>query len=87
LKARIRSAQLQAALSINQELIRLYWDIGKQIVERQKAEGWGKSVVDQLARDLQKEFSGVAGFSPENLWKMRRFTWRIRTRYRISHSL
>lgn len=73
LKARVRAAQLQASLSVNRELICLYWDIGKQIVERQKTEKWGKNVVDHLARDLQTEFAGVAGFSPQNLWKMRAF--------------
>jgi DUF1016 N-terminal domain len=73
LKARIRSAQLKAAVAVNRKLIQLYWDIGKQIVERQQAEAWGRSVVDRLARDLQREFSGVAGFSAQNLWKMRAF--------------
>lgn len=73
LKNRIRSAQLRAAVSVNRELIELYWDIGKQIVERQQTESWGRSVVDRLARDLQREFPGVSGFSSQNLWKMRVF--------------
>ena len=73
LKTRIRSAQLQAAVSVNQELIRLYWDIGKQIVQRQQAESWGRSIVSRLAQDLQKEFPGVTGFSLSNLWRMRSF--------------
>lgn len=73
LKERIRGAQVRAALSVNRELIALYWDIGRIIVARQKAEGWGKSVVDQLARDLQAEFPGVSGFSASNVWRMRSF--------------
>jgi predicted nuclease of restriction endonuclease-like (RecB) superfamily len=73
IKTRIRSAQLRAAVSVNRELIQLYWDIAKQIVERQQAESWGRSVVDRLARDLQREFPGVAGFSPSNVWRMRAF--------------
>jgi predicted nuclease of restriction endonuclease-like (RecB) superfamily len=73
LKTRIRSAQFKAAVSVNHELIQLSWDIGKQIVERQRAEPWGRSVVDRLAHDLQREFPGVAGFSAQNLWKMRAF--------------
>nr|WP_165233766.1 DUF1016 N-terminal domain-containing protein [Aquisphaera insulae] len=73
LKARIRTAQVKAALAVNRELIGLYWDIGRTIVERQKAEGWGKSVVDRLAADLQKEFPGESGFSGSNLWRMRSF--------------
>src|SRR5262245_16104025 len=73
LKTRIRSAQLKAAVAVNRELTELYWDIGKQIAERQQAESWGRSVVDRLARDLQREFPGVGGFSSPNLWKMRSF--------------
>ena len=53
---------------MNKELIRLYWDIGKLIAERQKSEGWGKSVVLRLAEDLQQEFPGIIGFSVQNLW-------------------
>jgi predicted nuclease of restriction endonuclease-like (RecB) superfamily len=73
LKRRIRAVQLKAAISVNRELIALYWHIGKSITERQRTEGWGKSVVDRLARDLQSEFPGVSGFSPQNIWYMRAF--------------
>jgi hypothetical protein len=73
LKGRIRTAQVKATLAVNRELIGLYWDIGRSIVERQKAEGWGKSIVDRLAADLQKEFPGESGFSPRNVWRMRAF--------------
>jgi len=72
-KSRIRTAQIKAALSVNRELIQLYWDIGKSIVEAQKGKGYGKQVVERLAADLQKEFPGVAGFSAQNIWKMRAF--------------
>jgi len=73
LKQRIRMVQVRATMAANRELIALYWDIGKGIVERQQHEGWGKAVVERLATDLQKEFPGVAGFSPLNLWRMRAF--------------
>jgi hypothetical protein len=73
LKARVRAAQLRAAVSVNRELILLYWDIGKIIVEAQKTKGYGKQVVERLAVDLQKEFPGTAGFSPQNVWFMRSF--------------
>jgi len=73
LKARVRAAQLRAALSVNRELILLYWDLGKTIVEAQKTKGYGKQVVERLAADLQKEFPGTAGFSPQNVWFMRSF--------------
>ena len=73
LKARIRTARVKAALSANRELIELYWYVGKGIVKRQRAEGWGRSVVERLSRDLRSEFPASAGFSGQNLWKMRAF--------------
>lgn len=73
IKARIVDAQYQALKAVNKELINLYWDIGKDISERQKTENWGKSVVEQLAKDLQSAFPGIGGFSSRNLWYMRNF--------------
>jgi predicted nuclease of restriction endonuclease-like (RecB) superfamily len=73
LKARIRSAQVRASLSINRELITLFWDIGRLIDERQRAEARGTSIVQRLAADLRQSFPGVAGFSSQNLWRMRAF--------------
>lgn len=73
LKKRIRSAQVRAAMAVNQELIRLYWQIGREILARQKAEGWGSKVIDRLAMDLKREFPGITGFSPRNLKYMRAF--------------
>lgn len=73
IKERILSAQYEALKAVNKELIALYWDIGKMIVERQEKEGWGKSVVERLSEDLQKEFSGIKGFSAANLWRIRNF--------------
>ncbi len=72
-KQRIRSAQYEALKAVNKELIALYWDIGKMIVTRQQEASWGKSVVEQLARDLQAEFPGIGGFSARNIWNMRSF--------------
>jgi len=72
-KSRIRTAQIKAALSVNRELIRLYWSIGRDIVERQHAEGWGAAVIDRLAADIQREFPGLAGFSRANVYRMRAF--------------
>jgi len=73
LKERIRIAQTKAVLSINAELISLYWDIGRRIVESREKSAWGKGVVEKLAGDLRREFSDVKGFSARNLWDMRRF--------------
>ena len=71
IKARIQSARISAAHSVNRELISLYWEIGKGIVAKQKTLGWGKSVVEQLSKDIQKEYDGISGFSADNLWRMR----------------
>ncbi len=73
LKTRVRSAQLKAAVSVNVEMIQLYWDIGRAIVERQSAMGWGAKVIDRLGEDLQREFPGQSGFSARNLKYMRSF--------------
>jgi predicted nuclease of restriction endonuclease-like (RecB) superfamily len=72
-KQRIRSAQYAALKAVNKELIALYWDIGRLIIERQQGESWGKSIVEQLAKDLRAEFPGISGFSARNIWRMRDF--------------
>ncbi|HYH81860.1 MAG TPA: PDDEXK nuclease domain-containing protein [Longimicrobium sp.] len=71
LKSRIRGTQVRAAVALNRELIGLYWDIGRAIVERQRRQEWGSSVIERLSRDLRAEFPGSHGFSPRNLWRMR----------------
>ncbi|MCL2164893.1 MAG: PDDEXK nuclease domain-containing protein [Oscillospiraceae bacterium] len=73
IKELIYQRQYEALRQVNAELIQLYWDIGAKITERQKEKGWGKSVVDVLARELQAEFPDVQGFSARNLWRMRGF--------------
>jgi len=73
LKERIRTAQVRAALAVNRELILLYWQIGQDILERQRQQGWGAKVVTKLSKDLQKEFPAMKGFSRTNLLYMRAF--------------
>ena len=73
LKARVRSARLTAAVAVNQELIQLDGSIGRDIVERQRREGWGAKVIDRLAADLRAAFPEMAGFSARNLRYMRDF--------------
>lgn len=73
LKERILHARVSAARAVNRDLILLYWDIGRGIVVKQQALGWGESVIDRLASDLQADFPGAGGFSPRNLRDMRRF--------------
>lgn len=73
IKQRIRSAQYEALKAVNREMINVYWDIGQIIVTQQQGASWGKSVVEQLAKDLQAEFPGISGFSARNIWRMRDF--------------
>ena len=73
IKAMIYRRQYEAMKRVNTELIQLYWDIGAEIDRKQREEGWGKSVVEVLAKELQKEFVGVSGFSARNLWLMKNF--------------
>jgi predicted nuclease of restriction endonuclease-like (RecB) superfamily len=73
LKERIRNAQVRAALSVNRELVLLYWQIGGEILMRQQQQGWGAKVIDKLAFDLRKTFPDIKGFSARNLKYMRAF--------------
>ena len=73
LKSRIQSARISAARALNSEVIILYWDIGQRIVQKQQALGWGDSVVELVAADLQREFPSLTGFSAQNVWRMRQF--------------
>jgi predicted nuclease of restriction endonuclease-like (RecB) superfamily len=71
LKTRIRTAQVRAALAVNRELLLLYWQIGRDILQRQEQEGWGAKIIDRLAKDLKREFPDMTGFSLRNLKYMR----------------
>jgi predicted nuclease of restriction endonuclease-like (RecB) superfamily len=73
LKDRITAARLGAARAVNQELVRLYWDVGRAIVRKQTTRGWGEAVVETLAKDLQAAFPDTRGFSARNLRDMKRF--------------
>lgn len=73
IKNKIRLSQYEAMKTVNQTLISLYWGIGKEIYNQQQEKGWGKGIVEILAKEIQKEFPGVKGFSASNLWRMRNF--------------
>lgn len=73
IRSRITTARIQAIRSVNKELITLYWDIGKSIVERQQKYKWGDNIVEALARDLKEALPESRGFSERNVWSMRRF--------------
>ena len=73
IKELIYRHQYEAMKKVNIELMQLYWEIGEEILLRQREKGWGKSIVDVLSKELQKEFPGVQGYSASNLWRMRNF--------------
>jgi predicted nuclease of restriction endonuclease-like (RecB) superfamily len=73
LKERVRFAQIKAALKVNAELLALYWDIGKEILDKETNAGWGDKLVEQVAKDLSAEFPDVKGFSRRNLFYAKRF--------------
>ena len=71
IKHKIKSAQLRAHIKVNEELLRLYWDIGSMIVEKQKNSSWGDKILENISKDLQKEFPNLQGFSLRNIKYMR----------------
>ena len=73
LKDKIRTTQIKASLSVNTQMIQLYWEIGRVISMEQKRHKWGSKVVQKLSEDLQKEFPGMRGLSYRNLDYMKRF--------------
>lgn len=73
LKQRIRSAQLKAAVAVNEQMIMLYWEIGRSIIEKQAENQWGSKVIEQMALDLKNELPDTNGFSRTNLFAMRKF--------------
>jgi predicted nuclease of restriction endonuclease-like (RecB) superfamily len=73
LKQEIASARIRAHLSVNKEMISLYWRIGNQILERQDKEGWGTKVIENISHDLRKEFPEMKGLSSRNLVYMQTF--------------
>jgi predicted nuclease of restriction endonuclease-like (RecB) superfamily len=73
IKAQVRQTQLKASITVNSELIKFYWELGKSIEEKQQEYQWGSSVIDQLAVDLKKEFPDVEGFSRSNLYYVKQF--------------
>lgn len=73
LKERIRAARVKAVLAVNREMIELYWDMGREVVERVRRGRWGTGIIDRLAIDLRKESPGMKGLSASNIWRMRAF--------------
>lgn len=73
IKKHIQEAQSKATMSVNKELLKVYWYIGKTIAQKQTANGWGSGIVEKFANDLQKEFPGLGGFSRTNVFRMKAF--------------
>jgi predicted nuclease of restriction endonuclease-like (RecB) superfamily len=73
LKAKIHSAQLKAALAVNSALLEVYWDLGNEIVQKQKEAHWGDAILDQLSIDLKNSFPNIKGFSKRNLYAIRQW--------------
>ncbi len=73
LKQKIYNTKSKAILTANRLMIELYFEIGKEIVIKQETLGWGKSVVEQMSKDLVTEFGEKSGYSSSNLWRMRNF--------------
>jgi predicted nuclease of restriction endonuclease-like (RecB) superfamily len=71
IKERILTSQIKASMSVNAELIKLYWSIGKDLTERQKLKGWGTKIIEKFAQDIQNAFPGIEGFSIRNIFRMR----------------
>lgn len=86
IKSRVQSARIKAGLSANRELLTLYWDIGRLILDRQQIAGWGAKVIDRLSQDLKHEFPSQQGFSPRNLKYMRAFAaaWPAETTAKVA---
>ncbi len=71
IKSKIKQAQIKAAIKVNEELLRLYWEIAKKIVDKQKSSSWGDGIIEQISRDLKQEFPNLKGFSVTNIKYMR----------------
>ena len=73
LKDKIRTTQIKAAIAVNRELLNLYWELGREICEKEQKANWGEGLIDQLAKDLSAAFPGVKGFSRRNLFYIKKW--------------
>ena len=87
LKTRIRRSQIKAAIRVNEELLRLYWDLGHDIVVRQMDSEWGSGFFEQLSKELRAEFPEMSGFSSTNLKYCKRFYMFYNSNNQIRHQV
>lgn len=73
IKSKIAKAQIKTVLAANKQMLLLYWQIGNDIISQQQAQGWGSKIIEQLSKDLRKEFPKLKGFSPRNILYMKQF--------------
>ncbi|MCK9561675.1 MAG: PDDEXK nuclease domain-containing protein [Bacteroidales bacterium] len=73
IKHKIKVTQLKAAVSVNTQLLELYWDLGKDIAQKQKEANWGDAVLEQLSLDLKLAFPNIKGFSRRNLYAIKQW--------------
>ena len=73
LKNLIQKTQIKASIMVNKELLNLYWNIGKSISEKVEKGNWGSAIVEELSKDLKKEFPNQKGFSRSNLFSMKKW--------------
>lgn len=73
LKETVQRSQIKAALSVNQELLNLYWHLGKEITEKEQTAKWGEGLIDQVSKDLSAAFPAIKGFSHRTLQYVRQW--------------
>ncbi len=73
IKNKVRDAQLKSVMAANSQMLLLYWQMGRYILQNQEAEGWDAKIINKLSVDLKKEFPSLKGFSPRNLLYMKQF--------------
>ncbi|GAB6888700.1 hypothetical protein JCM13304A_21990 [Desulfothermus okinawensis JCM 13304] len=73
IKNKIHSAQIKAAISVNKQMLKLYWFLGSEIVKKQKIANWGDGLLKQISADLKREFPEIKGFSYRNIKYMKQW--------------
>jgi len=73
IKRKIQSSQLKAHIKVNEELLKLYWDLAKMIVDKQKLSSWGDGFLKDISNDLKKEFPNMKGLSRSILMYMKKW--------------
>ncbi len=73
IKNKVRQVQIKASVAVNEHLLKFYWELGHDIVDKQKNTTWGDGFIQQLSKDLTAEFSNMKGFSPRNLQYIRQW--------------